>query len=137
VTPYISILTIIYEYSFIHMCDINNGSYSVRVTPPFWYALFRGGGVCSTQRVGTQYVEILLYRKQTSFFIPLPFEEWWSVIKCYPYPCVRTCVRASVRYQNFGFRSITFKRLHRFISNLVCCYKTSKHRSSSIWVTIH
>jgi len=36
-----------------------------------------------------------------------------------------------------GVRSITFERLHRFHSYLACWYIISKHRSSSIWVTIH
>ena len=71
-------------------------------------------------------------------FMPLPFEEWWRGIKCYPCPCVRACVRPCVRpLSKFGVRSITFERLHRFNSNLVCWYIISKHRSSSIWVTIH
>jgi len=47
-------------------------------------------------------------------------------------------VRASVRpLSKFGVRSITFERLHRFNSNLVCWYIISKHRSSSIGVTIY
>jgi len=51
---------------------------------------------------------------------------------------VRSCVRSSVRpLSKFGVRSITFERLHRLNSNLVCWYIISKHRSSSIWVTIH
>jgi len=66
--------------------------------------------------------------------MPPPFEEWWRGIKCYPCPCVRPCVRS---LSKFGVRSITFERLLRFHSNLACLYKTSKHRSSSIWVTIH
>ena len=68
------------------------------------------------------------------FFIPPPFEEWYRGIKCYPCPCVRSFVR---RLSKFGVRSITFERLHRFNSNLVCWYIISKHRSGSIWVTIH
>ena len=52
-------------------------------------------------------------------FMPPPFEEWWSGIKCYPCPCVRAPVRPSSK---FGVRSITFERLHRFNSNLVCWY---------------
>ena len=44
---------------------------------------------------------------------------------------VCTCVRP---LSKFGVRSITFERLN---SNLVCWYIISKHRSSSIWVTIH
>jgi len=52
--------------------------------------------------------------------------------------CVRPSVRSSVRpLSKFGVRSITFERLHRFDSYLVCVYKTSKHRSSLIWVTTH
>jgi len=71
-------------------------------------------------------------------FMPPPFEEWWRGIKCYPCPCVRSSVRSTVRpLSKFGVRSITFERLHRFDSNLVCLYKTSKHRSSLIWVTTH
>ena len=71
-------------------------------------------------------------------FMPPPFEEWWRGIKCYPCPCVRPSVCPSVRpLSKFGVRSITFERLHRFNSNLVCWYIISKHRSSSIWVTIH
>jgi len=66
--------------------------------------------------------------------MPPPFEEWWRGIKCYPCPCVCACVRP---LSKFGVRSITFERLHRFNSNLVCWYILSKHRSSSIWVTIH
>jgi len=51
---------------------------------------------------------------------------------------VRAFVRPSVRpLSKFGVRSITFERLHRFNSNLVCWYIISKHRSSSIWVTFH
>ena len=47
-----------------------------------------------------------------------------------------TPVRASVRpLSKFGVRLITFERLHRFNSNLVCWYIISKYRS--IWVTIH
>jgi len=77
-----------------------------------------------------------------TFFMPPPFEDWWRGIKCYPCPCVRSCVRVCVRacvrpLSKFGVRSITFERLHRFYSNLVCWYIISKHRSSSIWVTIH
>jgi len=45
---------------------------------------------------------------------------------------MRPCVRPE-----FGVRSITFERLHRFNSNLVCWYIISKHRSSLILVTIH
>jgi len=63
-------------------------------------------------------------------FMPSPFEEWWSGIKCYPFPSVRPLSK-------FGVRSITFERLHRFNLNLVCWYIISKHKSSSIWVTIH
>jgi len=69
-------------------------------------------------------------------FMPPPFEEWWRGIKCYPCPCVRSCVCASVG-PKFGVRSITFERLHRFNSNLVYWYIISQHRSSLIWVTIH
>jgi len=47
---------------------------------------------------------------------------------------VCACVRP---FSKFGVRSITFERLHLFNSNLVCWYIISKHRSSSIWVTIH
>ena len=36
-----------------------------------------------------------------------------------------------------GVRSITLERLHRFDSYLAYWYIISKHRSSSIWVTIH
>jgi len=36
-----------------------------------------------------------------------------------------------------GVRSVTFERLHQFDSYLACWYIISKHRSSSIWVTIH
>jgi len=82
-----------------------------------------------------------LYKSYTNrrIFMPPPFEEWWRGIKCYPCPCVRVpCVRPSVRpLSKFGVRSITFERLHPFNSNLVCWYIISKHRSSSIWVTIH
>jgi len=67
-------------------------------------------------------------------FMPPPFKEWWRGIKCYPCPCVRASVRP---LSKFGVRSITFERLHRFNSNLVCWYIISKHRSSSIWVKIH
>jgi len=47
---------------------------------------------------------------------------------------VRACVRP---LSKFVVRSITFERLHWFNSNLECWYIISKHRSSSIWVTIH
>ena len=57
----------------------------------------------------------------------------WRVIKCYPW---QSPVCPSVR-PKFGVRSIIFERLHRFNSNLVCWLIKSKHRSSSIWVTIH
>ena len=53
---------------------------------------------------------------------------------------VRASVRASVSpcvRPKFGVRSITFERLHRLNLNLVCWCIISKHRSSSIWVTIH
>jgi len=75
-------------------------------------------------------------------FITPPFEEWLRGIKCYPCPSVRACVRPFVRpcfrpLSKFGVRSITFEILHRFNWNLVCWYIISKHRSSSIWVTIH
>jgi len=51
---------------------------------------------------------------------------------------VRPCVRPSVRpLSKYVVRSITFERLHGFKSNLICLYIISKHRSSSIWVTIH
>jgi len=46
-------------------------------------------------------------------FMPRPFEEWWRGIKCYPCPSVHLLSK-------FGVRSITFERLHRFNSNLVC-----------------
>jgi len=72
--------------------------------------------------------------KKLTFFMPPPFEEWWRGIKCYPCPCVRPFV---LPLSKFGVRSITFERLHRFNSNLVCWYIISKHMSSSIWVTIH
>jgi len=32
----------------------------------------------------------------TRIFMPPPFEEWWRGIKCYPCPCIRSCVRPSV-----------------------------------------
>jgi len=67
-------------------------------------------------------------------FMSPPFEEWWRGSKCYPCPCVRASVRP---LSKVGVRSITVERLHRFNSNLVCWYVISKHRSSSIWVTIH
>jgi len=38
---------------------------------------------------------------------------------------------------NSGVRSVTFERLHRFDAYLACWYIISKHRSCSIWVTIH
>ena len=90
-------------------------------------------------------IKLCKYLKNNNTFLcprhsnmPPPFEEWWRGIKCYPCPCVRVCVRLCVRLlSKFGVRSITFERLHRFDSNLVCLYKTSKHRSSSIWVTTH
>jgi len=74
-----------------------------------------------------------------SLFMPPPFEEWWMGIKCYPCPCVHSCVRSFVRasvrpLSKFGVRSITFERLHQFNSNLVRWYIISKHRSSSIWL---
>jgi len=62
------------------------------------------------------------------FFMPPPFEEWWRGIKCFMYPCPSVI--------KIWFLSITFERLHWFNSNLVCWYIVSKHRSSSIWVTI-
>ena len=78
------------------------------------------------------------YVSDLRIFMPPPFEEWWRGIKCYPCPCVSSCVRSSVRpLSKYGVRSITFERLHRFNSNLVCWYIISKHRSSSIWVTIY
>jgi len=61
-------------------------------------------------------------------FMPPSFEEWWRGIKCYPCPCVHASVRP---LSKFGVRSITFERLHRFNSNLVCLYIISKHQSSS------
>jgi len=33
-------------------------------------------------------------------FMPPLFKEWWRGLKCYPCPCVRACVCASVRFQN-------------------------------------
>ena len=52
--------------------------------------------------------------------------------------CVRSSVCASVHpLSKFGVCLITFERLHRLNSNLVCWYIISIHRSSSIWVTIH
>ena len=65
-------------------------------------------------------------------FMPPPFEEWWRG-KVLPLS-VRACVRSLSKFcvlLNF------FERLHRFNSNLVCWYIISKHRPSSIWVTIH
>ena len=59
--------------------------------------------------------------KLRSRFMPPPFEEWWRGIKCYPCPCVRPLSK-------FGVRSITFERLQRFNSNLVCWYIISTHR---------
>ena len=55
-------------------------------------------------------------------------------VRAFVRPSVRPCVRP---LSKFGVRSITFEKLHRFDLNLVCLYKTSKHRSSSIWVTTH
>ena len=46
-------------------------------------------------------------------FMPPPFEEWWRGVKCYPCLSVRPLSK-------FGVRSITFERLNRFNSNLVC-----------------
>ena len=81
---------------------------------------------------------MLSFLIQMVVFMPPPFEEWWRGIKCYPCPFVRSSVRQSVRpLSKFGVRSITFERLHRFDSYLVCWYIISKHRSSSIWVTTH
>jgi len=76
----------------------------------------------------------VLFNNFKSIFMPPPFEEWWRGIKCYPCPCVRESVRL---LSKFGVPSRTFERLHRFDSYLVCLYKTSKHRSSSISVTTH
>ena len=99
-----------------------------------------------------------LWIAQKHFKIPFPFKSfkpyfisfWWYVVFLCPHhskngggvlsvtpvrPFVRPCVRASVT--KFVVRSITFERLHGFNSNLVCLYIISKHRSSSIWVTIH
>jgi len=75
-----------------------------------------------------------IYHTLLILFMPPPFEEWWRGIKCYPCLCVRLSVRP---LSNFGVCSITFERVHRFNSNLVCEYIISKHRSSSVWVTIH
>jgi len=53
--------------------------------------------------------------------------------------CVRACERASVRpLSKFGVRLITFERLHRFNSNLVCWYIISKQvrfglQSTNFW----
>ena len=61
---------------------------------------------------------ISVLKSRVVVFMPPPFEEWWRGIKCYPYPCVRSCVRPSVRasvrpLSKFGVRSITFERLHQ------------------------
>ena len=54
--------------------------------------------------------------KDLYIFMPPPFEE--GVEGHYVLPlCVRPCVRP---LSKFGVRSITFERLHRFNSNLVC-----------------
>ena len=71
----------------------------------------------------SQYLMFLLYNNLMltlsililwTIFMPLPFEEWWRGIKCYPCPCMHSSVRPK-----FCVRSITFERLHRFYSNLV------------------
>jgi len=85
-------------------------------------------------------VTIVQWMKRFKFvvFMPPPFKEWWRGIKCYLCPCVRLFVRACVLpFSKFGVRSITFERLLRLFSNFVCLYKTSKHRSRLIYVTIH
>ena len=72
-----------------------------------------------------------------SVFMPPPFEEWWRGIKCYPCPCVRSSVRPSVIK--------IWCPLNKFLKTIdsiqiwyVNIYNViSKHRSSSIWVTIH
>jgi len=74
-----------------------------------------------------------------SFLCPLHSKNGGGALSVTP---VRVFVRSSVRpfvrpLSKFGVRSITCERLHRFDSNLVCLYKTLKHRSSSIWVTTH
>ena len=74
----------------------------------------------------------------TAFLCPRHSKNGGGALSVTP---VRACVRASVRpsvrpsvraLSKFGVRSITFKRLHRFHSNLVCWYNyvISKHRSS-------
>ena len=111
-----------------------------------------GSSLSSTRQTGFNYMLKVLNNMQVktltcktalndndnlTIFMPPPFEEWCRGIKCYPCPCVRTCVRLSVRPSviKSWCLSITFERLHRFNSNLVCWYIISKHRSSSIWVT--
>ena len=91
---------------------------------------FQHARVHPSQRCLTFIVLIIL---SSYFFMPPPFEEWWRALSVTP---VRASVSPCVR-PKFGVRSITFERLHRFNSNLVCWYMISKHRLSSIWVTIH
>jgi len=82
-------------------------------------------GKCSNLRLGV-YIQYAHENSNQSLYLH------FYGIKCYPCQCVRLSVRPK-----FGVRSISFERLHRFNSNLVCWYIISKHRSSPIWVTIH
>ena len=96
---------------------------------------------CFQQFKGTRLWSVWLIWawKLLSIFMHLPFEEWWRGIKCYPCPlCVRPSVRPCVRPSviKIWCPLNNFWKLHRFNSNLVCWYIISKHRSSSIWVTI-
>ena len=86
---------------------------------------------------------IIIYKCCVQFLCPRHSKNGGGALSVTPVrACVRSCVRAFVRpcvrpLSKFGVRLITFERLHRFNSNLVCWYIISKHRSSSIWVTIH
>jgi len=79
------------------------------------------------------------YQDSSWFLCPRHWKNGGGALSVTPvHACVRSSVCASVHpLSKFGVCSITFERLHRFNSNLVCWYIISIHRSSSIWVTIH
>ena len=77
-------------------------------------------------KVGDEENKQSVYADDAIFLCPRQSKNGGGALSVTPVrACVRSCVRPSVRpLSNFGVRSKTFERLHRFDSNLVCLYKT-------------
>ena len=103
------------------------------------YFIKTGNLLSSGKSIATDFSIFFNTLATTFIFMPRHSKNGGGALSVTP---VRASVRAFVRVcvrplSKFGVRSITFERLHRFNSNLVCSYIISKHRSSLIWVTIH